>query len=89
MSKKQPITDLLKECSEVADCVMDCVENVLTAHDMAFSKNGESEIIVEGETKDDIKTLLLEIDEVTEEQIKVLISITESAGKVFIRQTMK
>lgn len=88
MSKKG-ITDLLKDCSKVADRVMEGVENVLDTHDITFSYNGDSEIIIEGKSKDEIKSLLNEVEEITEEQMKVLVHVSELGGNVFIRQLMK
>lgn len=88
MSKKG-ITDLLKDCSKVTDRVMEGVENILNSHDITFSYNGDSEIIIEGKSKDEIKSLLNEVEDITEEQMKVLVQVSELGGNVFIRQLMK
>lgn len=88
MSKKG-ITDLLKDCSKVADKVMNEIETILNSHEITFSNNGDSEIIIENKTKDEVKSLFNEIDSITEEQMKVLVQVSELGGNVFIRQLMK
>jgi hypothetical protein len=88
MSKKR-ITDLLQECSEVSGVVLPAIENVLDDNDIEYNYNGDSEIVISGKTKDEIKPLLNDVEGVSKEQMKVLINISELNGNVYIRQIMK
>jgi hypothetical protein len=88
MSKKR-ITDLLQECSEVAGVVLPSIENVLDNNEIEYGYNGDSEIVITGKSKDDIKPLLNDVEGVTKEQMKMLIQISELNGNVYIRQVMK
>ena len=88
MSKKR-ITDLLQECSEVAGVVLTSIESVLDNNDIEYNYNGDSEIVITGKTKDEIKPLLNDVEGVTKEQLKMLINISELNGNVYIRQVMK
>lgn len=84
--KSNTVKDALNECIEISSDIMNKVGNQLSSEGLKFSRPSDSEIIIENNSKDDIKNLVYSIEGATEQQLKLLLQITESNNKVFIRQ---
>ena len=86
MGEVKNITDELKECEGVLSDIMNKFEEILDEKGIEYSNINSSEIVIEGKSKNDILPLLSEIDGINENQIKMVIQITEVKDKVFIRK---
>lgn len=86
MGEVKNITDELKDCEGVLSDIMNKIEEILDEKGIEYSSINSSEIVIEGKSKNDILPLLSEIDGINENQIKMVIQITEVKDKVFIRK---
>lgn len=78
--------DALLDCEKIIDDIMDKVDNKLSENNVDFIHKNKSEIIVENTDKNSILGMLTTIDELDERQSKILLQVTESNNRVFIRQ---
>ena len=78
--------DALLECEKVASDIMDKVDSKLTENNVDFIHTNKSEIIIENKDKKEIMDIISKIDDVDEQQSKLLLQVSESSNNVFIRQ---
>ena len=80
------IASAIKECEELSSSIMEKIDTALSSNDISFIHSNKSEIITENTSKEDIIDIILNIDDVNESNFKLLLQITESNEKVYIRQ---
>ena len=83
MSEK--IKEAIKNCEDLTDSIMDMISETLNENKIEFIQNNESEIVIENNTKENIREILLSMD-VDKSALKLLIQITENNDNVYIRQ---
>jgi hypothetical protein len=83
MSEK--IKEAIKNCEDLTDTIMDMISDTLNENKIEFIQNNESEIVIENNTKENIREILLSMD-VDLTTLKLLIQITENNDNVYIRQ---
>lgn len=84
MKTNKNIYNALKECGSVVDTIMGDITSLLDKKKIKYTTNTDSELVVYGKTKSDIKDILL--TDIPKDTLKLLIQITETDDKVFIRQ---
>ena len=83
---KTEVKDALLECKEISSDIMDKVTELLTEEGIGYTQNSDSEIIINGKEKSEIKDLLYTMEDVTKQQIKMVLQISDVNGNTFIRQ---
>lgn len=83
---KNKIKEALLNCDTIKTDIMDKIDKKLNTEGIVFIHNNQSEIIVPNGDKKTIKGLIATISEVSKDQIKMILQISESNGKLFIRQ---
>ena len=79
------IKEAIKNCEDLTDTIMDMISDTLKENKIEFIQNNESEIVIENNTKENIREILLSMD-VDLITLKLLIQITENNDNVYIRQ---
>lgn len=77
----------LEDCMEIIDHLMDDIESVLHDEHIEYTRAIDSEIIVKNSDKETVKNCILSIEKLDNEKMNLLLQITESQEKIFIRQT--
>ena len=80
------IKEALLECTDIISEIMDNVSDKLNENGFTYIHTSESEIIVNNTTKKDILNLISTIENVDSNKSKLMLQVTESNEKVFIRQ---
>ena len=80
------IKEALLECSDIISNIMNNVSNKLDEKGMSYTHNNDSEIIVNNSTKKDIVDMLGTMENIDPNKSKLMLQVTESNEKVFIRQ---
>lgn len=82
---EKDIKEAILNCSNITPNIMNNIEDALTENSIEFTHNNESEIIVYNVKKEDIITIIHNIDNIENDEYKLLLQIIESNDKVFIR----
>ena len=77
----------LEDCMELIDHLMDDIESALQDEHIEYTRAIDSEIIVKNSDKETVKNCILSIEKLDKEKMNLLLQITESQEKIFIRQT--
>lgn len=82
----QSMKTAILNCKDISANIMDDIDKKLKSSKIKFTHKKKSEIIVEGSDKEKINNTIFKMKKYDVSQIKMLIQISESNGKVFIRQ---
>jgi hypothetical protein len=80
------IQEALKECDEISSDVMNIVGNSLTDNGIEYSSLSDSEFVIDGERKNEIRDIISNNTEIDFSNAKIILQISESNNKTFIRQ---
>lgn len=83
------IQSTYKNCKKHTDTIMYDIAEVLKKKKIKFTHDNWAEIIVSKKKKDDVKKLLKQLSNVSESEMKMMITVTEKNGNVYIRQKIK
>ena len=82
----QSMKTAILNCKDISANIMDDIDKKLKSSKIKFTHKKKSEIIVEGSNKEKINDIIFKMKKYDVSQIKMLIQISESNSKVFIRQ---
>lgn len=83
---QQKMKDALLTCTDIAKDIMLKISDELKEKEINFSHKNQAEIIVDGKNKDDIVSVIENSNTVDKTQMKLLLQVSESNNKVFVRQ---
>ena len=84
--KTKKLKNALLECSEIVMEIMPNVCKALTDNKIEYTHENQSEITIVGGNKKDIRSIITESCDIGNEKLKLLLQISESNNKVYIRQ---
>ncbi len=84
--QEKNVKEALIECKDISSDIMDNIGLLLTSEGIEYTHSSESEIIVNEKSKSEIKDILSKMENISKQQLKLILQITDVNGTTFIRQ---